>query len=91
MELPKKVILKANKELVELHKRCITTYLIQRSLKHKKQKQFFKIYDAYIDENNIRNYFFKPIRVFVYALITDKLSKIKDYYTVPKSKRKKNV
>lgn len=85
--LSKKVILKADKELVELHKRCITTYLIQRSLKHKRQKQFFKIYDTYINETNIRNFFFKPIRVFVYALITDRLDKIQDYIS-PKKKKK---
>ena len=57
--LSKKVILKANKELLELHKRCIVTYLTQRSLKHSKQKKFFVIYDMYINEKNIREYFDK--------------------------------
>lgn len=77
--LPKKVILKANKELLELHKRCITSYLIQRALKHKYQKRFFVIYDKYINEKNIRNFFHRPIRVFVYALITNRLGEISDY------------
>lgn len=87
--LPKKVILKANKELLELHKRCITTYLIQRSLKHKYQKKFFVIYDRYINEKNIRQFFFRPIRVFVYALITDRLDDISDYiYKTSKPKKK---
>lgn len=77
--IPKKAILKANKELIDIHKRCITNYLIQRSLKHKFQKKFFILYDHCINEHNIRHFFFRPIRVFVYALITDRLVEIEDY------------
>ena len=80
--LPEKVIIKANRELLDLHKRCITTYLTQRSVKYRTQKKFFKIYDKYINENNIRNFFFSPIRIFVYALVTDRLEKISNYVVV---------
>lgn len=89
--LPEKVIIKANRELLDLHKRCITTYLTQRSVKYRTQKKFFKIYDKYINENNIRNFFFSPIKIFVYALVMDRLEKISNYVVVNigNKKRKK--
>ena len=55
--LPKSVIIKTKKELLELHKRCIVSYLTSRGLKHSKQKQFFKVYDVYVSYKNIDNYF----------------------------------
>lgn len=87
-ELPEKELLKTNKELLELHKRVITNYLIQKSLKIKKRKKFFIIYDLYISETNIRRYFYRPIKLFVYAMITDKLKYIEDYVSYePKNKK----
>ena len=80
---------KANKELIDLHKRCITTYLTQRSVKHRIQKKFFILYDKYINEDNIRSYFHRPIKLFVYALTVDKLEQICQYIYHNKSKRKK--
>ena len=86
--LPEKELLKINKELLELHKRVITNYLIQKSLKIKKRKKFFIIYDSYISEINIRRYFYRPIKLFVYAMITDKLKYIEDYVSYePKNKK----
>ena len=87
--LPKKVLDKANKELVDLHKRCITTYLTQRSVKYRVQKKFFILYDKYINDENIRSYFHRPIKLFVYALTVDKLEQICQYMYPNKSKRKK--
>lgn len=87
--LPKKVLDKANKELIDLHKRCITTYLTQRSVKYRVQKKFFILYDKYINEDNIRSYFHRPIKLFVYALTVDKLEQICQYMYPNKSKRKK--
>ena len=54
--LPEKAIQKVDKELLELHKEVLKSYLTQRSLKHKYQKKFFKIYDHYITEKNIRRF-----------------------------------
>lgn len=86
--LPEKELLKTNRELLELHKRVITNYLIQKSLKIKKRKKFFIIYDSYISETNIRRYFYRPIKLFVYAMITDKLKYIEDYVSYePKNKK----
>lgn len=91
--LSEKDHLKQNNELLELHKRCITDYLIQKSLKLSKRKKFFRIYDFYINDINIREYFFRPIPLFVYALITDRLDEIRDYMPIEnkpkKNKRKK--
>lgn len=72
-------MLKQDKELLELHKRCCKTYLVQRSLKHSKIKKFFIIYDWYISPKNVRNYFFRPISIFVQALVLNQLDQISDY------------
>lgn len=74
-----KEMLKQDKELLELHKRCCKTYLVQRSLKHSKIKKFFIIYDWYINSKNVRNYFFRPISIFVQALVLNQLDQISDY------------
>lgn len=79
--LPEKVIKKSNEELLEIHKKCITNYLIQRQIKISKRKQFFALYEHYIDHKNIRMYFYRPIRMFIYALVTDQLDKISNYFT----------
>lgn len=77
--LPEKAILKVDKELLELHKEVLRSYLNQRNLKYKFQKKFFKLYGYYINDKNIRRFFFRPARLFVYALITDRLDDIEDY------------
>lgn len=77
--LPKKAIQKVDKELLELHKEVLKSYLTQRSIKHKYQKKFFKIYDHYITEKNIRRFFFRSAKLFVYALVTNRLDGIEDY------------
>lgn len=91
--LTEKEHLRQNKDLLELHKRCITDYLVQRSMKVAKRKKFFILYDHYIDEVNIREYFFRPIKLFIYALVTNRLEEIQDYIpnkskNVKRSKRK---
>lgn len=86
--LPEKAILKVDKELLELHKDVLRSYLTQRNLKHKYQKKFFRLYDYYINIRNIRRYFFRPAKLFVYALVTDRLDEIEDYVPL---KEKRNV
>lgn len=89
--LSKKELLKYDKELVELHKRCITSYLVQRSIKLRTRKKLFKLYDIYINETNIREYFFRDLDVFINALVTDRLGNIRNYFTDLKKQKKKNV
>lgn len=87
--LPDKAIQKVDKELLELHKEIIKSYLTQQGLEYKYQKKFFKIYDHYITEKNIRRFFFRSAKLFVYALVTDRLYEIEDY--VPVKDKKKYV
>lgn len=75
----KKETLKSNKELVELHKRVITTYLVQRDLKLKTRKKFFKLYDLVITAGNIHQYFFLPVRILVTVIVLDQTHNINKY------------
>lgn len=84
-----KEMLKQDKELIELHKRCCKTYLVQHSLKHAKIKKFFIIYDWYITTDNIRCYFFRPINLFVQALVLNQLTQLSDYVNPNKNAKKR--
>lgn len=85
--LPEKAIQKVDHELLELHKEVLRAYLIQRNLKRRHQKKFFRLYDYYITEKNIRRFFFRSAKLFVYALVTNRLDDIEDYVPI---KEKKN-
>lgn len=80
---------KQKKDMVELHKRCVKNYLVQRSLKHGKIKKFFIVYDYYLGTENIRNYFFRPIGMFVRFLLLGKLEEIEDYVKADSRKKKR--
>lgn len=80
--------LKDNKELVELHKRVIKTYLVSRSCRASIRKKFFLIYDQYISEKNILSYLYTPTRILVRALVLNKLEQVSIYIT-RKSNNKK--
>lgn len=85
-----KEMLKQDKELVELHKRCCKSWLVQHSLKHSKIKKFFIVYDWYINPHNIRSFFFRPIHIFIQTLLLGQLDNISDYIDNNKNgKRKK--
>lgn len=90
--LPKRVIEKHRIELVELHKRCIKAYLVQKDLSYKNRLKFFKLYDMYIDHKNIEEYFNIPINFFIQGLIKDTLHNL-FIYTTPdvRKDRKKSV
>ena len=83
-----KELLKNYKEYLELHKRCVKTYLVSKSLDYQTIRKFFIIYDKYIDEMNILLYFFLPINYFVNSLIIYKLYSIQFYGKRSKLKRK---
>lgn len=82
---PKKTILKWNKELVELHKRVLITYLSSRGLSYRNRCKFFLLYDRYIDESNIKEYFYIPTQILVQGLVLDKINSMTTYI-YPKSK-----
>ena len=86
--LPFKARVKVLTEMLELHKRCLKTYLVQNGkLSLKGRRHFFKLYDHFINEDNIRSYFYYPANIFVIHLIQDKLDDIKNRY--PKINQKK--
>lgn len=87
--LSEKVIEKWRKEDIELHKRVITNYLIQCGYKLTTRHKFFALYDALITPKNILCYFNKPVRIFVKAIVLDRLDEIADIY--PDSKPKKRT
>lgn len=84
-----KEMLKQDKDLVELHKRCCKSWLVQHSLKHSKIKKFFIVYDWYINPHNIRSFFFRPIHIFIQALILNQLDQISDYINNNKTNGKR--
>lgn len=88
---PEKTILKWNKELVELHKRVIKTYLASRVANYRTQYKFFKLYDHLINEHNIKCYFFTPTPILVQGLVKgelDRVSTIIRQTSKPNGKRK---
>lgn len=90
--LPEKDVLRVNKELLELHKRVILNYLLSKSIKLRSRKKFFIIYDWYISEKNVHEYFFTSINIFVTLLIRDQLGICRKYHKEspkPKKSRKK--
>ena len=89
--LDKKEILHMQKDLIELHKRCLVTYFAQISFKARHRKKFFRLYDIYINTKNIQQYFFRDLELFIKALVQDRLEEISDYFPkrTKKSKRKK--
>lgn len=87
--LPKSEIIKTYKELVELHKRCITTYLVQQGCKVTIRKKFFQLYDIYIDHTNIMEFFYTPIKYFVWGLVVGKLDLVQTYVFPKKDRRRR--
>lgn len=75
-------------ELIELHKRCIKSYLVSKDIKFKTRKKFDKLYDFYINMSNIRDFFFLPIAIFVQATVKDQLNKVRPY--VPRQQNNKS-
>lgn len=75
----RKETLKSNKEIVELHKRVITTYLVQRDIKLKTRRKFFKLYDLEINASNVLQYFFLPASVLVKIIVLDQTNHIDKY------------
>ena len=78
------------KELIELHKRCIKSYLVSKDIRYKTRKKFEKLYDYYIDNSNVRDFFFLPISIFVQAAVKNQLEDVRTYgHKENKSKKRK--
>lgn len=78
------------KELIELHKRCIKSYLVAKDIRYKTRKKFDKLYDYYINNSNIQDFFFLPIAIFVQACVKDQLENVRSYvHRQSKTKKRK--
>ena len=66
-------------ELIELHKRCIKSYLVSKDIKFRTRKKFDKLYDYYIDRTNILDFFFLPVAIFVQAAVKNQLDQVRTY------------
>lgn len=75
----KKEKLKFNEELLKLHKRTVTTYLIQKDLSFSKRKKFFILYDMEINQTNIQAYFFLPVSILIKVIVLAQLKTINKY------------
>lgn len=85
-----KELKKELQELIELHKRCIKSYLVSKDIKFKTRKKFDKLYDYYIDRTNILDFFFLPVAIFVQAAVKNQLENIRPYvHRQDKTKKRK--
>ena len=71
---------KFEKSLVEHHKQLLSTFLnIETDFTNSQKRKILKIYDGEIGHTNIRYYLMRPIPLFLKALVTQQLDKIKNY------------
>ena len=84
-----KVIERWRKEDIELHQRVITSYLHQIGANVTTRNKFFALYKRYVTPANILCYIHKPVRIFVIALVQDRLDEICDYILSPLEKPRK--
>ena len=71
---------KTDKELVRFHKQLITKYLNNETEADLKEKKLIlAYYDHRINEDNIRYYFNCKLKIFLTALLTERLETIKNY------------
>lgn len=86
-----KELKKELQELIELHKRCIKSYLVSKDIKFKTRKKFDKLYDYYINRTNILDFFFLPVAIFVQAAVKNQLEQVRPYvHKQCKTKKRKS-
>lgn len=73
----KKTKRKWNAELIDIHRKCITTYLSLKGVSIKYRRMFWKIYESEVNEDTINYYYTQPINIFIRALLRGELDEIK--------------
>jgi hypothetical protein len=68
-------------ELVALHKTIFEKFIRKEISSLKKRNHAVRIYEAYINPENIRLYYNAKIRIFTIALVTGRLDSIKKHST----------
>ena len=84
--------LRDQKDLLKLHRNCVKTELFYIGVSASTKLKFLKLYDLTMRPETIREYFFIKIRVFIIALVQNRLDEVKDLYPNPydSTKPKKN-
>lgn len=71
---------KTETELLEIHRRLVRQHITQQTnFTPKAIRLTMKLYDICISGDNIKNFYFRSVKLFTVALITDRLDEIKDY------------
>ena len=69
------------KELVKEHRELVDSFMKNElAWQGHTRKKILKVYDAKVDDNNIRFFMMRKLRVFLSALLTDKLDQIANYF-----------
>ena len=77
---------KQNLDLLNLHKILCNNFLnTETQIPHFQKQQILRVYDNYIDNDNIRLYYNANILTFIKALITDNLNQIAKFHSQPKT------
>ena len=70
-----------NLELIKLHKGLLISFMVgELQWDFVKRKKALKVYEALINDLNIRQYYNVNIRIFLVALLTDRLNEVAKYF-----------
>lgn len=77
---PTIVTRKDNLELIKLHQELLRNYMAnEKHMNYLQIRKVMALYDSTINHENIRYYYHRHVRIFLVALITDRLDSIKNY------------
>lgn len=69
------------KELIRQHKELLDKFMKNElDWESKRRKKLLKTYDIKINEKNIKFFFCRPFKLFLTAMLLNKLDKIANYY-----------
>lgn len=81
-----------DRELIQQHKDLLEKFMkTELDWKFQSRKKIFKIYDVKIEAFNIRFYYNRPLRLFLQALLTNRLEDIANYYPKDYSFNTENI
>jgi hypothetical protein len=70
-----------DKQLVKEHRELLENFMKNELSWHKSRRdKILRAYDDKVDENNIRFYMFRKLRLFLTALLTNRLNEIANYF-----------
>lgn len=70
-----------DRELIAQHKKLLEQFMKNElDWKYRDRKKILTVYDSKIVDHNIRFYYNRPMRLFLIALLKNKLSSIANYY-----------